>query len=188
MPIRISPARLDHPKKESTLSKLQTPKTKNQTPSVLSFPAFKTILDGIPDRHLPFESRTMTRKPKPRPTYEDVVLNVLAYEFDFSDKLESEKKIKRRLRDKKVGAYDQARIDLLRQFKNEVQTEVHRGSKSNYYTYPHGEPDGKGQLYVDMEDFDRVRMSRDYAAMFPDVPRPLVRSFVEFSVFIYYVK
>src|SRR4051794_20058412 len=71
--------------------------------------------------------------------YEDAVLSILAYEFSFTDRREIETKIKRKLRTKKFGKYDQQRIDLLRRFKDDVQTEVSRGPKSKYYTHSHGE-------------------------------------------------
>ena len=57
-------------------------------------------------------------------TYEFVVLCDLHGEFSFSKKEESEAKIKQHLKRKKLGAYDQQRVDMLRRFKDEVQREI----------------------------------------------------------------
>ncbi|MBN1639482.1 MAG: hypothetical protein JW866_10970 [Ignavibacteriales bacterium] len=44
-------------------------------------------------------------------TYDLVCFTDLAYEFDFSDKKEAEKKIKRRLKYYKLGVYSQERVE-----------------------------------------------------------------------------
>jgi len=59
-----------------------------------------------------------------RTTYESEVLDVLAYEFGFSNRAEIKEKVKCRLREKNLGPYDQKRIDILRRFKDEVQSEI----------------------------------------------------------------
>ena len=87
------------------------------------------------------------KKKKDPPTYEDEVLAGLAFEFFFSDHAESERRIKRRLRDKKLGPYDQERVDTIWQFKDDVQEEHEKFSKSRFYD----RTDGK---YADMQDWD----------------------------------
>ena len=62
----------------------------------------------------------MRTQTNPESTYESEVLDVLAYEFGFSNRAEIEEKIKRKLREKNLGPYDQKRIDILRRFKDEV--------------------------------------------------------------------
>src|SRR5262245_44276487 len=49
-------------------------------------------------------------------TYEDEVLAVLAYEFSPDDRADSDRKIKRRLREKKLGKFEPQRIEVLRAF------------------------------------------------------------------------
>ena len=88
----------------------------------------------------------MKKKKKPA-TYEGEVLAVLAFEFDFSDRAESERKIKRHLRDKKLGPYDQDRIDILRRFKDDLRKELGKCNRSQFYTGFHGK-------YADMLDWD----------------------------------
>ena len=44
-------------------------------------------------------------------TYDFVCFSDLAYEFDFSDLKEAEKKIKRKLKYYRLGKYDQARVN-----------------------------------------------------------------------------
>lgn len=123
----------------------------------------------------------MTRKDAPPLTHDDVVLWVLGYEFPTCDRQESERKIRQRLRYRKLGAYNQQRVDRLRLFKDAIQQEVHRGEKSRYYTGSHGK-------FTDMQDFDRESMRRDYGKQFPKIPRRAIRWFVEFAVFTYHVR
>ena len=84
----------------------------------------------------------------------------LAWEFSFTDIKETEAKIKRKLRAKKIGKYDQQRVDRLRRLKDAVQTEISKCHKSKYYSKSAGE-------FADMKDFDTLRMTEDLAAEFP---------------------
>jgi hypothetical protein len=113
--------------------------------------------------------------------YEDAALSVLAYEFPFTDKRESETKIKRKLRAKKLGKYEQERIDLLRRFKDEVQAEISQWQKSKYYTHSHGE-------FADMKDYDRERMAKDFAAAYHSIPERSIAQFIDFAVYLYYLR
>ena len=64
---------------------------------------------------------------KPRATYETVVLGVLAYEFPFSKPDEAETLIRNRLKRKKLGAFDPARLNVLRRLKDDLQFEMGKG-------------------------------------------------------------
>jgi hypothetical protein len=120
--------------------------------------------------------------------YDDTVLWILADEFPSTNKSKTEEKIRQKLTHKKLGDYDQERVDLLRRLKDAIQEEVKRDKASKYFTYPHGKKDAKGQHYVDFEDFDRKRMADDYALRFPEIPKEVIGRFVEFAVFLYYLK
>ncbi len=113
--------------------------------------------------------------------YEETVLWILAYEFRFDDKRETEAKIDRKLRAKKIGKYHQQRIDLLRRFKDNVQAEISKGRESKYYTNPHGE-------FADMKDFDRDWMSHELAAAFPTIHEQSISQFVEYAIYLYYLR
>lgn len=112
-------------------------------------------------------------------TADSVVLSVLIYEF--SDRADSERKIRRRLRYHKLGPYDQQRVDLLRRLREETLDEIMRLSASRYYTGSHGE-------YAAVEDFDFERMAGDLARAYPDVPEPEIRAFVPYAIVTYYVR
>jgi hypothetical protein len=114
-------------------------------------------------------------------TADAVMLDVLAYEFDFDPRPESERKIKRRLRYWGLGPYRQDRVDLLRSFKDQVQAEIHRARKSRYYAGSHGR-------YAALEDIDIPRMVKDLAKAFPQIPKPEVAAFVPFAVYLYYLR
>jgi len=115
------------------------------------------------------------------PTFESEALSVLAYEFPFSDKAEAEAKIKRRLRRKKIGHYDAERIEMLRQFKNELQQEIGKFEKSRFFTEFHGK-------YSDMRDFDIPRLTAEMMEHFPQIPQKEIETFVPFCVFLYYLR
>jgi hypothetical protein len=127
-------------------------------------------------------TRGKQKVPNPPPTYENEVLGVLVYEFFPSEHAESERLIKGRLRRKKLGPYDQARIDRLRRLKDELQVEIHKGPKSAYFTGSH---DPK---YVDMRDFDSARLARDMIRKHPGVPAAEIEGLVPFCVFNYYLR
>jgi hypothetical protein len=114
--------------------------------------------------------------------YDDEALSVLAYEFRNIDPLqEAERKIKRRLREKKLGAYDAERFAAIRRFKDELQDELHKADKSDYYTGRHGR-------CADPADFDHVRLIRDLARRHPTVAKDSIARFVPFAVYIYYLR
>jgi hypothetical protein len=120
----------------------------------------------------------MTKQP---PTYEVEVLNVLAYEFSSSDQREAERKIKRRLRKKKLGAYDQTRIAALRAFKDDVQGELGKSDQSEYYTEPQG-------MYAEMQDWDVERLAQAMKARHSGLPETAIDSFLPFAILLYYLK
>jgi len=122
----------------------------------------------------------MTKIKEP-PTYEGEVLGVLAFEFSFSDQAESERKIKRRIRDKNLGSYDQTRINTLRSFKDDIQQELSKFQRSKFYTQPHGK-------YADMQDWDLDALKQYMKAIHPDVPEIAINGFLPYAVFLYYLR
>jgi len=125
-------------------------------------------------------------KNKTPPTYEREVLGVLAYEFPSSNKQEAEEKIRKRLKRKKLGDVDPARIQLLRRLKDQVQLEIGKQERSSYYRGP---ADNKVRLqtYADMSDFDIPKLVVDMIAAYPGIPSKEIESFVPFAVFIYHM-
>src|SRR5262245_45677939 len=103
-------------------------------------------------------------KAKQPPTFESEALSVLVYEFPFSEKTEAERKIKQRLRRKKLGTYDAERIEILRQFKNELQQEIGKYKESRFFTEFHGK-------YSEMRDFDIPRFIAEMSERFPQIPK-----------------
>ena len=114
-------------------------------------------------------------------SYEDAVLAILAWEFSFTDIKESEAKIKRKLRAKNIGKYDHDRVDRLRQLKDVVQAEISKIRKSKYYSRSAGE-------FANMKDFDTLRMTEDFAAAFPEVPKQSIHEFVEYFIYLHYIR
>ncbi|WP_020585823.1 hypothetical protein [Desulfobacter curvatus] len=121
------------------------------------------------------------KKKKDTPTYEDEVLVGLAYEFSVSDHEESERKIKRRLREKKLGPYDQEKIDVIRKFKNNVQKELGKFNKSKFYAGAHGK-------YADMQDWDFDALLQYMIKKHPDVSKVAIGNFLPFAIYLYYLR
>jgi len=106
---------------------------------------------------------------------------ILAYEFPADDVAEAERKIKAMLRRKKLGAYDQSRIDRLRQLKNQLQNEIRLFDKSQYYR-------GAKGLTAGFEDFDIDRMVLDYLWQYKDVSDKDMLGMVSFAIYAYYLR
>ena len=106
---------------------------------------------------------------------------MLAFEFSQSDQAESERKIKRRLRDKKLGAYDQSRIDRIRAFKNDVQRELEISTKSSFYAGSHGN-------YADLQDWDTERLRHHFIERHPFLPEAAVGQFLPYAIYLYYLR
>jgi hypothetical protein len=114
--------------------------------------------------------------------YDDECLAVLAYEFRTIDPPEeAERKIKRRLREKKLGAYDPQRFQKIRRFKDELQDELQKYDKSNYYTGRHGH-------FVDLADFDHARLVADLTLRHPSISKESIAGFMGFAIYIYYLR
>ncbi len=123
----------------------------------------------------------MTAKSKPPRCADSVALEVLLNESGRSDHAESERKIRRRLRDHKLGPYLPDRISLLRRLRNEVVGEVCRGGRSRYFLGAHG-------CYANVNDFDIARMAEDWAGLYPEVPKEVIAAFIPGVVYLYYMR
>jgi hypothetical protein len=113
--------------------------------------------------------------------YESEVLSVLASELTGDDPREADAKIEQRLRVKQLGAFDSARVEALRSFKTELADEIHRGSRSLYFTGAHG-------LYASPEDFDHQRLVNDFSKKHPDISHEAVTAFIPIAVYWYYLR
>lgn len=120
-------------------------------------------------------------KTKEPPTYESEALAVLAFEFRSSDRSESERKIKRRLRDKKLGPYDQARIDAIRALKDHVLAELSKATRSKFWLNSHGP-------YADMQDWNFNGLLRYFERKHPEIPKEAIGRFMPYAIYLYYLR
>jgi hypothetical protein len=123
----------------------------------------------------------VTAKRKPPRCADSVALEVLLEEFGTNDHAESERKIRRRLRDNKLGPYLQDRISMLRRLRNELVNEVCRCGRSRYFLGGHG-------CYANLNDFDIARMAEDWAGLYPEVPKEVIAAFLPGVVYLYYMR
>jgi hypothetical protein len=123
----------------------------------------------------------VTAKRKPPRCADSVALEVLLEEFGTNDHAGSERKIRRRLRDNKLGPYLQDRISMLRRLRNELVNEVCRCGRSRYFLGGHG-------CYANLNDFDIARMAEDWAGLYPEVPKEVIAAFLPGVVYLYYMR
>lgn len=122
----------------------------------------------------------MAAKKRIRKSADEVIFHVLAYEFSLNERSKAEQKIRGRL--KYHGRpYRQQRVDKLRRFKDEIQTEIFRRKRSRYFLGFHGE-------CAAMEDFDIECMIEDFSNSYPEIPRRELKVFIPFAVYLYYLR
>jgi hypothetical protein len=114
-------------------------------------------------------------------TYDFICFTDLAYEFDFSEKTEIEKKIKRRLKYHKLGDYKQERVDYIRQLKNDLHTEISLQAKSKYFQKSTSE-------YADLSDFNFESMTNDYFKKYNKVTRGELMGMISFAIYLYHMR
>lgn len=120
-------------------------------------------------------------KEKQKNTYEYICFGDLAYEFDFSDKKEAERKIKRRLKYYQLGEYNQERVDYIRELKNELYTEISLQTKSKYFHK-------STSNFADLEDFDFDRLLADYTKKYNRVSESDMARILNFAIYLYHLR
>jgi hypothetical protein len=114
-------------------------------------------------------------------TYNFICFTDLVYEFDFSEKKEIEKKIKRRLKYYKLGEYNQEIVDYIRQLKNDLYQEISQTTKSKYFHK-------SKSSYTDLADFDIQRMATDYIEKYDEVDKNELMGMINFAVYLYHLR
>ncbi len=114
-------------------------------------------------------------------TYDFICFTDLAYEFDFSDKKETAKKIKRRLKYHNLGDYNQDRVDYLRQLKNDLYSEISKTTKSRYFHKSKSN-------YADLADFNTDQMAADYHKKFGSVDKSELMGMIGFAIYLYHMR
>ena len=114
-------------------------------------------------------------------TYDLVCFTDLAYEFDFSDKKEAEKKIKRRLKYYKLGDYSQERVDYIRELKNDLYREIGLQTKSKYFSKSKSN-------FADLADYKFEKMTADYLQKYNKINESDMKGILNFAVYLYYMR
>jgi hypothetical protein len=116
-----------------------------------------------------------------RQTYDFICFTDLAYEFDPSEKKDIEKKIKRRLKYHNLGAYNQERVDYIRQLKNDLYTEISQTTKSKYFHKSES-------TYADLADFNTSQMAADYNKRYDKVDKNELMGMIGFAIYLYHLR
>jgi len=118
---------------------------------------------------------------KKTPTYTYICFTDLAYEFNFSEKQETEKKIKRRLKYYKKEIYNQDKIEYIRNLKNDLYQEISKGSKSKYFQKPKSK-------YADLSDYNIEKMTKDYLVKYDKITNEDLINCINFAVYLYHMR
>jgi hypothetical protein len=114
-------------------------------------------------------------------TYDFICFSDLAYEFDFSDKKDIEKKIKHRLKYYKLGDYNQERVDYIRGLKNDLYQEISLHSKSKYFSKSKSN-------YADLSDYKIDKMKIDYLKKYNKVNDSDMIGILNFAIYLYHMR
>jgi hypothetical protein len=114
-------------------------------------------------------------------TYEFICFGDLAYEFDFSDRKEAERKIKRRLKYYHLGDYDQERVNYVRELKNDLYTEISLQSKSKYFQKTKSN-------FADLKDFNFDNMLSDYTEKYERITKSDMARILNFAIYLFHMR
>ncbi len=113
--------------------------------------------------------------------YNAEVLTVLLWEMLPSQRPDSERKLKRRLREKRLGKYDQTRIDALRRLRDSTVRELHLRDESSF----HRKNSGK---YSKLEDWDIERLAQHLIDEHADILEENIRAMLPQAIYAYYLR
>ena len=122
----------------------------------------------------------MTVAPDPQ-TYDYAVFGILVYEFDADEIPKNDQKIRRALKRKQLGAFDEERIGQLRRLKDELRRELQLGPKSKFYR-------GATSLYASPEDFEQARLVDEMAQRYPKVDGVDLGRMLSLSLYVHYLR
>ncbi|MBA3683602.1 MAG: hypothetical protein H0W73_20925 [Bacteroidetes bacterium] len=114
-------------------------------------------------------------------TYDYACFIILAYEYGDNKIKDSEKKIKAKLKYHKLGAYDEARVNKIRELKEELSSEIHLYNKSKYYSSANKE-------FTDMEDFDQFKMTQDLSLKYSAIDKKELDSIVAMAIHLFHCR
>lgn len=114
-------------------------------------------------------------------TYDFICFSDLAYEFDFSDKKEIERKIKRRLKYHRLGEYSQERVDYIRSLKNDLYKEISLHSKSKYFNKSNSN-------FADFADYNTDKMKTDYLQEYYKINESDMIGILNFAIYLYHMR
>jgi len=118
---------------------------------------------------------------KTEQSYDFICFSDLAYEFDFSEKKETENKIKRKLKYHKLGEYTQERIDYIRELKNDLYKEISLQTKSKYFNKSKSN-------YADLSDFNVEKMQSDFLKKYEKINSSDMFGILNFAIYLYHLR
>jgi len=118
---------------------------------------------------------------KTEQTYDYICFGDLAYEFDFSEHKEAEKKIKRKLKYYGLGKYEQERIEYVRELKNDLFKEIRLQTKSKFFN-------PSKSNFAEFTDFNYEKMKKDYLNKFEKISDSDMSQILNFAIYLYHLR
>jgi hypothetical protein len=118
---------------------------------------------------------------KNKQTYNLICFGELAYEFDVTQRSKVEAKIKRRLKYYELGDYNQARVDEIRKFKNELSNEISSYKTSKYYK-------SLGTGFAELNDFDITGLQKHFSAKYPAIGKDELPAIIYFAIDYFHMR
>lgn len=114
-------------------------------------------------------------------SYDYICFNDLAYEFDFSNPKEAERKIKQKLKYYKLGKYSQEKVDYIRVLRNDLFKEIRQETKSKYFK-------SSKSSYAEFTDFDVKRMLSDYLNQYDRINDSDMSAILNLAIYLYHMR
>lgn len=114
----------------------------------------------------------MARRKKSPRTAEGEALELLLGETPFMDREDTDERIRARLEAYLLKPLPPARMDRLRQFKDDLQAEIQKGRLSRF-----------ADLRTEELTFDRARLVKSYREQYPELAPGIIEQAVDTAVF-----
>lgn len=114
-------------------------------------------------------------------SYDYAAFAVLVYEFPTDDPRTADRKIRGALKRKQLGTFDEARVHMLRQLKDELQHELQDARASAYFRGPTSQ-------FASPDDFDQTKLLAALSRKYPLVAPHDLGRIISLSIYVYYLR
>lgn len=115
-------------------------------------------------------------------SYNFIVYSELVYEFNDNEIIETDKKIKRKLKYYKKDDFNQQVVNHLRLLRDDLQKEFSNPLQSQYYNK------NSQKVFSDPTDYDFQGLLNHYKYKYNDVSEEDIIGIINISLYVYYLR